>query len=55
MNDRAFHSLMKTGRPEYYIPSVQMLSRDVRNIFVQVCKCIAHILQVSYETNAKLY
>jgi hypothetical protein len=45
---------MKMGRPEYYIPSAQTLSRDVQNVFVQVRKRVAHMLQVSYEKTDKL-
>ena len=38
---------MKTGRPEIYIPSPETVSRDVRNVFVNVRKRIAKMLQVS--------
>ena len=38
---------MKTGRPEYHIPSPETVSRDVRNVFVNVRKRIAKMLQVS--------
>ena len=37
---------MKTGRPEYPIPSPQTVSQDVRNVFVSVRKHIAKMLQV---------
>src|SRR5271168_102923 len=47
VTDRAFCSLMKTGRPEYPIPSAETVSRDVRNVFVNVRKRLAKILQVS--------
>jgi hypothetical protein len=46
VNDRGFQSLMKTGRPEYHIPSMQTVSRDVKRVFVQVRKRIAKMLQV---------
>jgi hypothetical protein len=46
VNDRGFQSLMKTGRPEYHIPSMQTVSRDVKQVFVQVRKRIAKMLQV---------
>jgi hypothetical protein len=49
VNDRGFRCLMKTGRPDYRIPSAQTLSHDVRNVFVRVRKRIAHMLQVSPE------
>jgi hypothetical protein len=38
---------MKTGRPDYHIPSPQTVSRDVRNVFVGVRKRVAKMLQVS--------
>jgi hypothetical protein len=46
VNDRGFQSLMKTGRPEYHIPSMQTVSRDVKRVFVKVRKRIARMLQV---------
>jgi hypothetical protein len=45
VNDRGFQCLMKTGRPEYYIPSPSTVSRDVKQVFVNVHKCIAKMLQ----------
>ena len=42
---------MKTGRPEYYIPSPETISRDVRNVFVNVRKRIAKMLQVRDGSN----
>jgi hypothetical protein len=38
---------MKTGRPDYPIPSPQTVSQDVRNVFVGTRKRIAKMLQVS--------
>lgn len=46
VNDRGFQSLMKTGRPEYHIPSMQTVSRNVKQVFVQARKRIANMLQV---------
>lgn len=46
VNDRGFQSLMKTGRPEYHIPSMHTVSRDVKRVFVKVRKRIAMMLQV---------
>lgn len=46
VNDRGFKKLMKTGRPDYHIPSMQTVSRDVKKVFVQVRKRIAKMLQV---------
>ena len=45
MNDRGFQCLMKTGRPEYYIPSPTTILRDVKQVFVNVHKRIAKMLQ----------
>ena len=44
--DHGFQSLMKTGRPEYYIPSPTTVSRDVKKIFVNVRKRMVAMLQV---------
>ncbi|KAI9430132.1 hypothetical protein BJY52DRAFT_1208109 [Lactarius psammicola] len=57
VNDHAFCCLMKTGRPECYIPSVDTLARDVKNVFINVCERIANLLQemdskLSFATNA---
>jgi hypothetical protein len=46
VNDRGFQSLIKTGRPEYHIPSMQTVSRDVKHSFVHARKRIAKTLQV---------
>ena len=42
-----FLSLMKTGRPEYYIPSATTVSRDIRIVFAQMHARIGQMLQVS--------
>ena len=49
VNDRGFQTLMKTGRLDYHIPSMQTVSRDVKRVFVRVCKRIAKMLQVQLE------
>jgi len=46
VNDRGFQSLIKTGRPEYYIPSPETISCNVKRVFVRVCQRIAKMLQV---------
>jgi hypothetical protein len=50
---------MKTGRPEYYIPSPSTVSRDVRLVFANVRKRMAKMMQVSklrsYWINRKTY
>ncbi|KIK35617.1 hypothetical protein CY34DRAFT_95779, partial [Suillus luteus UH-Slu-Lm8-n1] len=33
VKDRGFISLMKTGQPEYYIPTPKTVARDVRLVF----------------------
>ena len=38
---------MKTGRPEYHIPSAETVSCDIQNVFVNVWRHITKILQVS--------
>lgn len=46
VNDCGFRKLMKTGRPDYHIPSAETLSRDVKKVFAHVRKRIAKMLQV---------
>lgn len=46
VNDRGFRDLMKTGRPEQYIPSSSMVSRDVKRVFARCRQHIATMLQV---------
>ena len=48
VNDRGFQSLMKTGRPECYIPSLETISHDVKSVFIRVRACIAKGLQVRW-------
>jgi hypothetical protein len=45
VSDRGFQSLMKTGRPEYHIPSEHTVSRDVKQAFVHARKRVAKMLQ----------
>jgi hypothetical protein len=47
VNDQAFLSLMKTGRPNYYLPSEFTVSRDVRHVFTRTRERIAKMLNVS--------
>jgi hypothetical protein len=47
VKDHGFQSLMKTGRPEYYIPHPTTVSHDTRLVFANVRKHIAKILRVS--------
>ena len=47
VKDHGFNHLMKTRHPNYCIPSPSMVGHDVKNIFVQVWKQIAKLLQVS--------
>lgn len=48
VQDRAFQFLMKTGRPEYYLPHPSTVSRDVKVIFGRARTNIATMLQVSW-------
>ena len=36
---------MKTGRPDYHIPSEQTVSRDVKQVFIPARKRVANMLQ----------
>ncbi|KAG6913256.1 hypothetical protein DXG01_008365 [Tephrocybe rancida] len=47
VEDRGFRCLMKTGRPEYWIPSAATVSRDVRLVFARARERIGKILQTS--------
>jgi len=47
VNDCGFRSLMKTGRPKYYIPSADTLSCNIKNVFVRVHGRIAKALKVT--------
>ena len=49
--------LMKTGRPEHYIPSPSTVSRDVKTVFTSTRKRIAKMLReydgrMSFATDA---
>ena len=57
VSDRGFQKLMKTGRPEYYIPLPATVSRDVKKVFANARKRIAKMLQehegtLSFATDA---
>ncbi|KAG2037358.1 hypothetical protein BDR03DRAFT_825617, partial [Suillus americanus] len=43
--DCGFQSLMKTGRPEYYIPSPSTVSCDIKLVFARTRQWIAKMLQ----------
>ena len=45
--DEGFKTLMKTGRPNHYIPKRCTVARDVRYVFKKTKKQIAKILRVS--------
>jgi hypothetical protein len=44
--DRGFQCLMKTGQPNYYLPSPMTVSRDVKKVFARTRNRIAKMLQV---------
>jgi hypothetical protein len=46
VKDRGFQSLMKTGRPAYWIPSQSTVARDVKLVFAKTRNRIARILKV---------
>ncbi|KIL55138.1 hypothetical protein M378DRAFT_18219, partial [Amanita muscaria Koide BX008] len=43
--DEGYHFLMKTGRPEHYIPSYRTISRDICKVFLHCWEKIARVLQ----------
>ena len=47
VEDKGFHILMKTGRPEYYIPLPRTVAQDVKQVFKNMHHQISKILQVS--------
>ena len=47
VKDPGFQSLMKTGRPGYYLPSPKTISRDVKTVFAKTRVRIAKLLKVS--------
>jgi len=47
VEDEGFHILMKTGRPEYYIPSPRTVAQDVKQVFKNMRRRISKILRVS--------
>ena len=51
ITDRGFQSLMKTGRPGYYLPHPTTVSRDVRLVFARTRKRVTMMLQVSLQIN----
>ncbi|KAG2085775.1 uncharacterized protein F5147DRAFT_748661 [Suillus discolor] len=48
VNDQGFQNLMKTRRPEYYLPSPSTVACNVKQDFVKTWKRIANMLQ-NYE------
>lgn len=46
VEDDGFRKLMKTGRPEYYIPSRRTVARDINQVFKNTRKRVANMLQV---------
>jgi hypothetical protein len=45
VSDKYFQSLMKTGRPGYYIPSPVTIAHDMKLVFVNAHQCIAQMLK----------
>ncbi|EIW58947.1 uncharacterized protein TRAVEDRAFT_103266, partial [Trametes versicolor FP-101664 SS1] len=45
VHDPGFLSLMKTGRPGYYVPSPSTVSQDVKMVFARTRERIAQLLQ----------
>jgi hypothetical protein len=46
VEDEGFNVLMKTGRPNHYLPSRHTVARDVKHVFRSTRKKIAKMLQV---------
>jgi hypothetical protein len=57
VKDQGFQRLMKTGRPEIYVPSPETISRDVKIIYAHTRERLAKMLQthegkLSFSTDA---
>ncbi|KAH9045962.1 hypothetical protein EDB84DRAFT_1258221, partial [Lactarius hengduanensis] len=50
LRSRAYARLIRTGRPNYYIPSAATLANDVKNVFLQVRRRISTMLK-EYDGN----
>ena len=48
VNDRGFQSLIKTGCSEHYIPSLSIVSYDVKKILIKCQERIACLLQICH-------
>ena len=46
VEDRGFLSLMKMGRPGYYIPAATTVSQDAKLVFAQTQERLAKLLKV---------
>jgi hypothetical protein len=46
VNNRGFRDLMKTGHPEYRLPSPATVARDVKHVFVNMRSILANKLKV---------
>lgn len=57
VKDPGFQTLMKTGRPGYWIPSASTVARDIRVIYTKCREKVARLLQeyegeLSFATDA---
>lgn len=53
VKDRGFLSLMKTGHPGYWVPSLSTVIRDTRFVYNRTREKLAHVLQ-EYEGDVSL-
>ena len=54
VKDRGFRELIKTGHPEYWLPSPATVSRDVKHVFVSMRSLVASKLKVSLLTYSRI-
>lgn len=57
VKDRGFLSLMKTGRPGYWVPSPTTVARDIKQVYTRTRARIGHLLReydgrLSFTTDA---
>lgn len=48
VEDEGFNVMMKTGRPNHYIPKRQTVARDVRQVFNKMQKRVKKMLKIRF-------
>jgi hypothetical protein len=53
VEDEGFKVLMKTGRPNHYIPKRRTIARDVKQVFNKTRKRVKKMLKVRFNVISK--